>query len=207
MQKSLSTSPKVIPKPDGIVSLGALRAMLTERSVMSAFSAFHASLGDVFRLQLPGFHPVVLVGPEANEWVLVKEQAHLQWRSENDPIARLLRHGLLVEDGPIHDEPRAVMNPALYKPALPAYVNAMVRGADAIVTRWHDGQSVDLLDEMRKISLLIVYDTLFMSDFSAGTGTPVVVHAAPAALHLARPVDDLGQRAAAGLCRSTPSGR
>ncbi|HYO87445.1 MAG TPA: cytochrome P450 [Candidatus Limnocylindrales bacterium] len=161
-----SNGEKIIPKPDGLISLGALRAMIAERSVMSAFSAFHAQLGDVFRLQLPGFHPVVLVGPEANEWVLVKEQPHLQWRSENDPIARLLRHGLLVEDGSIHDESRAVMNPALYKPALPAYVEAMVRGTDAIVRQWRDGQTVDLLDEMRKIALLIVYDTLFMNDIS-----------------------------------------
>ena len=140
--------------------------MIRERSVLSAFTAFHAALGDTFRLQLPGFHPVVLVGPEANEWVLVTEREHLLWRSGRDPIAQLLRHGLLVADGTIHDEPRAVMNPALYKPALPAYVDAMVRSTDAIVTRWQSGQSLDLLDEMRKIALLIVYDTLFMDDVS-----------------------------------------
>jgi cytochrome P450 len=161
---------KIIPKPDGLVSLGALRAMLAERSVMAAFSAFHAQLGDVFRLTLPGFNPVVLVGPEANEWVLVKEQPHLQWRSENDPIAQLLRHGLLVEDGPIHDAPRAVMNPALYKPALPAYVEAMVRATDAVVSTWRSGQHIDLLDEMRKIALLIVYDTLFRHDVGPEVG-------------------------------------
>jgi cytochrome P450 len=154
------------PKPDGLVSLGALRAMIRERSVLAAFSAFHDALGDRFRLQLPGFHPVVLVGPEANEWVLVEAREHLLWRSENDPIARLLRHGLLVEDGPIHDEPRQVMNPALYKPALPAYVEAMVRGTDAVARRWEKWQRVDLLDEMRKMALLIVYDTLFMDDVS-----------------------------------------
>ncbi|MFN8377748.1 MAG: cytochrome P450 [Anaerolineae bacterium] len=157
---------KLIPKPDGLVSLGALRAMIRERSVMAAFSAFHDALGDTFRLQLPGFHPVVLVGPEANEWVLVEAREHLRWRSDRDPIAQLLRNGLLVSDGPIHDDSRVVMNPALYKPALPTYVEAMVRGTDAIVTQWMKWQRVDLLDEMRKIALLIVYDTLFMDDVS-----------------------------------------
>ncbi len=162
----MSASPLLIPKPDGLVSLGALRAMIRERSVLAAFSAFHDALGDTFRLQLPGFHPVVLVGPEANEWVLVEAREHLRWRSDTDPIAQLLRDGLLVTDGPIHDEPRAVMNPALYKPALPAYVDAMVRGTDAVVRRWDTWQRVDLLDEMRKIALLIVYDTLFMDNVS-----------------------------------------
>lgn len=162
----MNAARNLIPKPDGLVSLGALRAMIRERSVMAAFTAFHAALGDVFRLQLPGFHPVVLVGPEANEWLLVEARDDLRWRSEGDPIARLLRHGLLVEDGPLHDEPRAVMNPALYRPALPGYVEAMVRGTDAVVTRWMKWERLDLLDEMRRIALLIVYDTLFMDDIS-----------------------------------------
>lgn len=155
-----------IPRLDGLVSLRALRAMIRERSVMAAFAAFHAALGDVFRLQLPGFQPVVLVGPEANEWVLVTAREHLRWRAERDPITRLLGHGLLVEDGPPHDEARAVMNPALHRPALPAYLDAMVRATDAIAGRWRDGQAIDLLDEMRRIALLIVHDTLFGDDLS-----------------------------------------
>jgi hypothetical protein len=40
----------------------------------------------------------------------------------------------------------------------------MVRATDRIVGQWQPGQHIDLLDEMRKIALLIVYDTLFMDD-------------------------------------------
>jgi cytochrome P450 len=159
-------TPKVIPQPDGLNSLSALRAMLHERSVIAAFEEFHARLGNVFRLQLPGFHPIVLVGAEANEFILVKEKDNLRWRSDTDPITRLLGNGLLVTDGFVHDDPRRVMTPALHMPMIHAYLNAMWRGTNQTLAKWRDDSTVDLLNEMRKLSLLIVFDALFKDDFS-----------------------------------------
>lgn len=158
---------QIIPQPDGLTSLGALRAMLREHSVLAAFEAFHAKLGEVFRLQLPGFHPIVLVGPEANAFVLMEQRGQLRWRSETDPIAKLLGHGLLVEDGEaMHDRPRQVMSEALHLAAIQSYVSAMWRGTDHELRTWQDGQSVDMLDAMRRLSLLIVFDALFGDDFT-----------------------------------------
>jgi len=110
----------VIPQPNGLVSLSALNAMVRQHSVMAAIEAFHAQLGDVFKLQLPGFNPIVLVGAEANEFILVKHADAFAWRSDSDPITRLLGHGLLVADGAMHDAPRAIMTPALHQPIVHA---------------------------------------------------------------------------------------
>jgi cytochrome P450 len=151
----VTTFPRTIPKPDGLAGLYALRRMIRQRSVLAAFEAFHEKLGNVFRLQLSGFHPVVLVGPDANRFVLVEQQEHLAWRSPTDPIARLLGHGLLVEDGPaLHDQPRAAMMPALRARMMPAYIDAMWRGTNAVLRGWQDGQTVDMLEAMRHLSLL-----------------------------------------------------
>ena len=157
--------PQAIPVPDNAAALAALRAMVRERSVMAGLEAFHASLGDVFRLNLPGFAPVFLIGPAANRFVLVTARDQLRWRLESDPIDRLLRDGLLVTDGMLHDDMRRVMSPALHRQALPGYVAQMVHITDAITARWpHLDQPLVLLDEIRRIALPILTGTLFDVD-------------------------------------------
>jgi cytochrome P450 len=159
--------PLAVPQPDNRLALHALRAMIRERSVLMALEIFHAGLGDVFQLKLPGFSPVMLVGPEAVRFVLVSAREGLRWRSESDPITRLLRHGLLVEDGDIHDTMRSLMNPALHKQMLGGYVESMWRRTDQVTQQWAADQAYDMLVEMRRIALLVLFDTLFKADFSA----------------------------------------
>ena len=144
----------------------ALAALLKERSILGALRAFHASLGDVFRINLPGFAPVFLVGPEANRFVLVSGREDLRWRPEGDPVERLLRQGLLVVDGDFHDELRRTLFPALHKQTLPAYASSMIRRTDQVIRTWKSGQVVDMLVEMRKTALLILMDTLLGVDFT-----------------------------------------
>src|SRR5512142_2266144 len=101
------------PIPTGPAGLRALRAMARGRNILAALEVFHRELGDVFRITLPGFSPVFLVGPEANHFMLVTARDRLLWRPDDDPVTRLLRHGVLVEDGEKHDELRKRIDPAL----------------------------------------------------------------------------------------------
>jgi cytochrome P450 len=78
-----------------------------------------------------------------------------------------LRHGLLVEDGQAHDDLRALMEPATFRPAVNAHVDGMVHWTDLILKSWRDGATVDMLVEMRRIALLILMGTLFSTDFTA----------------------------------------
>lgn len=153
-----------IPTPDAPVSQRALYRLLRQRSVLAALEVFHAALGDVFAMPLPGFNPIMLAGPEANHFVLVEKRGELHWRAERDPITRLLHHGVLVEDGEAHDDLRRQMTPALHKRMLDSYVDAMWRSTDDITRHWADSP-VDMLVETRKIALLILARTLFNVDF------------------------------------------
>jgi cytochrome P450 len=79
----------------------------------------------------------------------------------------LLRHGLLVVDGPAHDQLRRLMSPALHKRVIAGYADAMLRGADAVIAAWGaaaGGLDLDLLPEVRKIALLIVFEALCRKD-------------------------------------------
>jgi cytochrome P450 len=145
--------------------LRALQAMWQQRSVLGALEVFSQDLGSIFRFNLPGFHPVMLVGPQAARFVLVSSRGDFRWRNEGDPVTMLLRHGVLVEDGDSHDRLRRAMNPALHKQMLQTYVEAMTRGTDAVIQQWRPGQTYDMLDEMRKIALVVLLETLFKVDF------------------------------------------
>jgi cytochrome P450 len=155
-----------VPRPSGPAGLRALRALLRERTPLAAMQVVHRELGDVFQLPLPGFHPVVLVGPEAARFVLVEARDDLRWRNEPDPVTRLLRHGILVEDGDSHDDLRRLMSPSLHKQLLVDYVGTMWRAARQITQPWGALAGVDMLVEMRRITLLILMETLFRVDFA-----------------------------------------
>ncbi len=138
--------------------------MRRERHVLAALEVFRAELGDVFRVQLPGFTPVVMAGPEAARFVLVSGREDLRWRNETDPVTALLRRGVLVVDGEEHDGYRHIMSPSLHRRMLNGYVEAMWRCTDRVIDTWPDGGAVDMLVEMRKIALLILMETLYSVD-------------------------------------------
>ena len=157
-----------IPAPDNQASLDALRALVKQRSVLAALEVFHTSLGDIFRLPLPGFNPVMMAGPEASHFVLVEQRGDLRWRPEGDPVTDLLRQGVLVTDGDFHDGLRREMAPALHRRMLAGYVDVMVESTDRVIDTWDEARGpLDMLVEMRRIALLILMKTLFAVDFSA----------------------------------------
>jgi hypothetical protein len=79
-----------------MTSLRSLQALLKGRNLIAALRIFHAELGDVFRLSLPGLQTVMVAGPEANRLVLVTARDQLHWRTESDPVTTLLRDGVLA---------------------------------------------------------------------------------------------------------------
>ncbi len=155
----------LIPHPDGHASLRAFRALLSQRSLLAALEVFHAELGNIFQIPLPGFNPIMLVGAEANHFLLVEERHNLRWRVEADPITRLLRHGVLVEDGEAHDRLRRQINPSLHRRMLESYVDTMWQCTDAVIDRWDSAAPLDMLVEMRRVALLVLMKTLFHIDF------------------------------------------
>ncbi len=154
-----------IPVPSYTTGWRVVRAWKQRRHILGALEAVHQDLGDIFRLPLPGFDGVFVVGPEANRLVLTEGRDSFRWRADSDPVTRLLRHGLLVEDGASHDEAREIITPALHGRLIERYLASMQCSIDQVTRRWHDGVRLDLVVEMRRIALLILLDTLFGEDF------------------------------------------
>ena len=143
-----------------------LKELARRRSFLAALEVMQAEVGDVFQITLPSFEPAVFSGPIFNRCVLVSQRHEFLWRPERDPVTRLLRHGLLVEDGEEHDALRALMELATTRPAVNEHVDDMVRYTDQILDRWGDRSTVDMLVEMRRVALLILMGTLFGTEFA-----------------------------------------
>ncbi len=154
-----------IPVLTGKVGLLALQAARRKRSILGALEVMHRQVGDVFRIPLPGFSSVVLVGPEANRFVLVEARDRLRWRAEDDPVTQLLLEGLLVVDKEPPVELRGPMNPAMHRQMVAGYLEAMQRRTDQVIAGCGEESTQDMLAEMRRIALLIVMDALFGVDF------------------------------------------
>ncbi len=150
-------------QPDPQTGLEVLRAFLRERSPLAALRIMAARVGHFFQIPLPGFHPFVVFGPEANRKVLVTEREKLRWRNP-DPVTDLLRQGVLVTDGMQHDQYRTLMEPMLHPSQLSGYAQIMDEQTDRVTKLWQEEEIVDMLVEGRKIALLIIMQSLFSVD-------------------------------------------
>ncbi len=149
-----------LPKADAAAGRKVLKGLAQTRSLLTALEVMRDEVGPAFRITLPGFRPAVFVGPQSVRQIMVSHRQQFHWRSPSDPVTRLLRHGLLVEDGNAHDCMRAAMEPALQKPLLPQHIPAMQAHTDRVLAQWSDGSLQDMLVQMRRVALLIFMGVL-----------------------------------------------
>lgn len=154
-----------LPQAEPQTGLKVLQGLARERSLLTALEIMREEVGPAFQITLPGFRPAVLVGPTSNHQIMVSRRERFQWRGPNDPVTRLLRHGVLVEDGETHDCLRAQMEPVLQKPQIAHHLPAMQAYTDRVTADWADGSVRDMLVEMRRVALLIFMGTLLDVEF------------------------------------------
>ena len=162
----MTTSPPPLPTADSQTGLQVLKGLARDRSLLTALALMRQHVGRAFQITMPIFQPAVFCGPAASRQILVDERHKLLWRNESDPVVNLLRQGVLVVDGDLHDELRSYMEPLLVRRSVLPHIPAFWQYTDQIAQTWVDGENRDMLVEMRRIALLILMGTLFDVDFS-----------------------------------------
>jgi cytochrome P450 len=74
---------------------------------------------------------------------------------------RLLGEGLLTSEGEHHRRQRRLAQPAFHRKRIESYGAAMVDYAARDSARWRDGETLDMTQEMMRLTLAIVGKTLF----------------------------------------------
>jgi len=77
---------------------------------------------------------------------------------------RLLGEGLLTSEGEFHRRQRRLAQPAFHRARLASYGESMIEYATLTGARWQDGATLDIAEEMMRLTLAIVGKTLFDAD-------------------------------------------
>lgn len=145
----------------------ALWAWARTRSLLQGLEVLRAFRGRAFRIPFPGFNPRLLSGPSAAHALLVDHHQHVTWRSEGDPVARLLGRGLLVVDGSEHDALREKVAPWLHPRFNERHLQIILKATNEVVDSWEEGRAFDVIPEMRRIALVSLMESLFGVDVRA----------------------------------------
>lgn len=115
-----------------------------------------------------GTHRIIqLNDPEAIRAVLTSHYSAFRKGRGVERQYGFLGAGLLISEGDHHKKQRVETRPAFHHEELTGFANEMAEAAEKTVSGWGEGQSVDVLSEMRKITLAVIGRTLFKNDFDS----------------------------------------
>ncbi|MFT3772676.1 MAG: cytochrome P450 [Minicystis sp.] len=149
------------PGPPGV--FGVRNVFRFARDQLGMLRQLANRYGDVMEMKVLG-RPFFLVShPDDVEAVLVKH-ARVMVRDEYVVVlARVLGQGLLTSDGDLWKRQRKLMSQAFVPRRIQAYGEAMVRVTEAALRPWRDGETINLHQEISRVTMEVVADVLFGS--------------------------------------------
>jgi len=153
------------PGPRSWVPGSNLRAM--QRDPLGFLTRIAREFGDVVHFTFGPQHLYLINEPDLIREVLVtKERAFMKGRALQR-TKLLLGEGLLTSEGDFHLRQRRLMQPAFHRDRIARYAEGMRANAERVAESWRDGQTMDVAQEMTRLTLSIVAQTLFGADVSS----------------------------------------
>jgi cytochrome P450 len=123
--------------------------------------------GDIVQLRFVGQTFYLLSHPDLIEYVLVENNRNFTKTRILRRNGRLLGEGLLTSQGEFWRRQRRLAQPAFHRKRIAAYGEVMAAFADRSFEGWRDGQTIDVHEEMMRLTLEIVAKCLFGADVRA----------------------------------------
>jgi cytochrome P450 len=153
--------------PGAWPGLGHVPALLRDPLALLGSLPGH---GDLVEIRL-GRHPAfVLCHPELARQVMTNLRAFDRRGPLFDRVRLALGNGLATAARADHRRQRLVMQPAFRREHLPGYASVMGQEIAAAMGRWRDGQLVDMVPEMFRLTTGIAVRALFSAQLSAADG-------------------------------------
>jgi cytochrome P450 len=134
---------------------------LASRDPLGVFSRWAGEYGDLFYYRAVWMHVYFLNHPDLIEAALVRNQQNLI----KDRVIRNSRwffgEGLLTSEGDYWKRQRRLSQPAFHREKICSYAPVMTGYAEQMLAHWHDGEIIDVHQEMMKLTLRIVVRALF----------------------------------------------
>ncbi len=123
--------------------------------------------GDIVHFRLGPQDIFLLNHPDYVKDVLVTNSHKFKKGRGLERAKRLLGEGLLTSEGEFHMRQRRLAQPAFHHQRLATYGAVMTAQAARLGQRWQDGAALDAHQEMARLTLAIVGQTLFGADVEA----------------------------------------
>ena len=151
--------------PPGRTGFSARRTYGIVHDPLPILLGCYEEYGPVFSTRLFHGKQVWMLGPEANNYVLVSHPQNFVWRDGSfGDLIPLLGDGLLTIDGDYHDRARRIMMPAFHSEQIEESHRTMAAEAAAAMDGWRDGDVVDIYDWMRNLAMRIAMRALLGLD-------------------------------------------
>lgn len=126
--------------------------------------------GDICYFALGPQQAYLLNHPDFIKEVLVTNSHNFIKGSALQRSKQLLGEGLLTSEDEFHRRQRRLAQPAFHRSRIESYATVMTEYTARTIANWHDGQTLDLAEEMMALTLAIVGKTLFDADIESEAG-------------------------------------
>lgn len=134
------------------------------RNPLEFFTSLARTYGDLAAYRMGGEQVFFVNAPQYVRDILVTHNRVFMKGRGLQSAKRLLGEGLLTSEDPTHLRQRRLMQPAFHRERIAAYGHTMVAYADRMGGEWRDGATLDIAQEMMRLTLSIAGKTLFDID-------------------------------------------
>jgi len=151
---------QILTGPKGLPISGNVLAF--RRDTLKFIRDAAKEYGDVVHFRFgPKRHVYMLNNPDLIKEVLVTKQAHF-CKAKGLQVARaVVGDGILTSEGKKHMRQRRLMQPAFHRDRIAGYGDVMVRQSVELMEDWKDGEVRDIHQDMMKVTLAIITETMF----------------------------------------------
>jgi cytochrome P450 len=162
MEQASTNTSRLPPGPRRRIPLAGLLAY--RRGPLPFFQTLSRQYGDISYFKLGGQDAFFLNHPDFIKDVLVTNGQNFMKGLALQRAKRLLGEGLLTSEGEFHRRQRRLAQPAFHRARVASYAASMIDYAALMRARWQDGVTMDISEEMMRLTLAIVGKTLFDAD-------------------------------------------
>jgi cytochrome P450 len=150
----LPPGPKINPLDGYLLATG-------RRDPLSFLLNASHDYGDIVHFRIGRQSIYLLNHPDFVKDVLVNNHANFPKGRVLNRTNKIIGRGLIISEGNFHRRQRQLINSTFHRQRIAGYGEVMVECAARLRERWREGQTVEVADEMRRLTVSVVGKTLF----------------------------------------------